>query len=182
MRLLGNLEARAGKALQVVLVGWPALAERLNDNELAALRQRLVVKVQLDPFPPAEAADYLLHHLRAAGARTDEVLAPDALELLARSTRGVPRLLNQAGHQAFRLATEADAGQVDVEAVLEALGVLGLEALESPAPESVGDGAVQGEETAAVVELLPLGLAPPAAISPSEVDASCRLFVSPRMG
>jgi type II secretory pathway predicted ATPase ExeA len=182
LRLLGNLEARAGKALQVVLVGWPALVERLNDSELAALRQRLVVKVQLEPLPLAEAADYLLHHLRAAGARADEVLSPDALELLARSTRGVPRLLNQAGHQAFRLATEADAGQVDVEAVVEALGVLGLEALETPAPEPTGGAVVQEEEALSAVELLPLGHAPVAAISPSEVDASCRLFVSPRMG
>src|SRR5205085_823465 len=95
LRLLGNLEARGGKALQVVLAGLPSLADQLKSPGLAALRQRLVTKVQLEPLPLHEAADYLLHHLRAAGARPDDVLAPDALGLLARSTLGVPRLLNQ---------------------------------------------------------------------------------------
>ncbi len=181
LRLLGNLEAHAGKALQVVLVGLPSLADRLNEADLAALRQRLVVKVCLEPLPLHEAADYLLHHLRAAGARPEEVLAGDALELLARSTCGVPRLLNQAAHQAFRLATEADAGQVDVEAVMEALSILGLEALEAPSAETTAEEAPAAlEEPTAHAELLPLAAEETNAPS-KEVDAACRLFVSPRL-
>jgi type II secretory pathway predicted ATPase ExeA len=181
LRLLGNLEAHASKALQVVLVGWPSLAERLTDAELAALRQRLVIKVRLDPLPPHEAADYVLHHLRGAGARPETALAPEALELLARSTRGIPRLLNQAAHQAFRLAAEAEAGQVDVEAVLEALSLLGLEAVEPPPAESAGDDAdTVEEESANAAELLPLPAGESGAVPANETDASCRLFVSPR--
>ena len=181
LRLLGNLEARAGKAVQIVLAGWPSLIERLGDPALAALRQRLVVKVQLEPLPLHEAADYLLHHLRAAGARAENVLAAEALELLARSTQGIPRLLNQAAHQAFRLATEADAGQVDVEAVLEALSVLGLEAIEAPAADRAVEESASEETPANDAELLPLGVEQAAEASPGDVDASCRLFVSPRL-
>ena len=180
LRLLGNLEARAGKALQIVLAGLPALAERLNGADLTALRQRLVVKARLEPLPLHEAADYVVHHLRAAGARPEDVLAPDALELLARSTRGVPRLLNQAAHQAFRLATEAGAGQVDVEAVLEALGVLGLEALETPTVETTTSEPAAEEAPGNDAELLPL-TGEATAVSPSDGDAACRLFVSPRL-
>ena len=40
LRLLGNLESRAGKALQVILVGQPKILETLKQPELAALRQR----------------------------------------------------------------------------------------------------------------------------------------------
>jgi type II secretory pathway predicted ATPase ExeA len=141
LRLLGNLEGRSGKALQVVLLGQPALADTLRRPELAALRQRLVVRAELEPLAVQEAADYLLHHLRVAGGRPELLLGDEALELLARSTQGVPRLLNQAAHQALALAAEAGAGQVDAEAVIEALALLGLEA----APDD-GGGLGETEE------------------------------------
>src|SRR5262249_8950306 len=41
LRLLGNLESRGGKALQVVLLGLPALAATLARPELGARRQRV---------------------------------------------------------------------------------------------------------------------------------------------
>jgi type II secretory pathway predicted ATPase ExeA len=128
LRLLGNLEAGGGKALQVVLVGQAALWETLERPELAALRQRIAVRAELEPMAVQEAADYVLHHLRTAGARSDELIAGEALELLARGARGVPRLLNQAAHKALSLAAEAGADSVDLEAVMAALESLGLEA------------------------------------------------------
>jgi type II secretory pathway predicted ATPase ExeA len=130
LRLLGNVEARSGKALQVILFGQPALVDQLQAPELAALRQRLVVRLELEPMPVAEAADFLLHHLRAAGGRPESIINDEALEVLARGTHGVPRLLNQAANQAFTLAAEAGVGPVDVEAALEALAMLGLGAAE----------------------------------------------------
>jgi type II secretory pathway predicted ATPase ExeA len=182
LRLLGNLEARAGKTLQVVLAGLPSLTEHLKDAGLAALRQRLVTKVRLDALSLHEAADYILHHLRAAGARLEDIVTEDALEVLARSTNGVPRLLNQAAHQAFRLA-EADAGQVDVEAVLEALDILGLEPIEAlPKEPATAGSAAPEEETVSDTELLPLAAEEPSApTTASAEDTSCRLFVSPRL-
>jgi type II secretory pathway predicted ATPase ExeA len=161
LRLLGNLEGRSGKALQVVLLGLPALLETLRLPELAAFRQRLAVRVELLPLALQEAADYLLHHLRVAGGRPERVLADEALEVLARATGGVPRLLNQAAHQALALAHEAGAAQVDIEAALEALHLLGVEAEEGAAEEAV----------ASVAEAQPEG----AAAEGSE----CRLFVAP---
>ena len=132
LRLLANLEAPGGRALQVVLAAQPSIAETLRRPELAALRQRLAVRAELGALALEEAADYLLHHLRTAGARPEEVFGDEAVELLARGAGGVPRLLNQAGHKALTLAAEADAESVDVEAVLEALAALGLE-VELPA-------------------------------------------------
>jgi type II secretory pathway predicted ATPase ExeA len=126
LRLLGNLEARAGKALQVVLVGQPALLETLRHPELAGLAQRVAVRAHVQPLALQEAADYLLHHVRVAGGRPEQLFADEALELLSRQTRGVPRLLNQGAHQALGLAAEAGAAQVDAEAALEALSLLGL--------------------------------------------------------
>jgi type II secretory pathway predicted ATPase ExeA len=129
LRMLGNLEGHAGKAVQIVLVGQPELLDTLARPELASLRQRIVVRAALEPLGVEESADYLLHHLRAAGGRAEAIIDPEALELLARGAGGVPRLLNQAAHQALRLAAEADQHSVEAEAALEALALLGLSAL-----------------------------------------------------
>jgi type II secretory pathway predicted ATPase ExeA len=128
LRLLGNLESRQGKAVQIVLAGQPTMEERLRLPELAVLAQRLVARPRLEPLGVHEAADYLYHQLRLAGARPEQVLSEEAADVLARGTRGVPRLLNQAAHQALALAQQGGAITVDAEAALEALAFLGLEA------------------------------------------------------
>jgi type II secretory pathway predicted ATPase ExeA len=185
LRLLGNLEARSGKALQVVLLGQPGLLDTLQDTDLASLRQRITVRVRLEPLPLQEAADYLLHHLRVAGGRPERIMADEALEMLARGTRGIPRLLNQAAHQAFHLTSEAGAGQVDVEAVLEALSLLGLEEPATDPGRGELDQQLSPDDAVASAEGEPLGNAvlPLAGAQgeegPGPDDPSCRLFVSP---
>jgi len=173
LRLLGNLEARAGKALQVVLVAQPSIRETLKRPKQASLRQRLAVRIELEPLGVQEAADYLLHHVRRAGGRPGEVLAEEALELLARGTGGVPRLLNQSARQAMALVQEAGATFIDVEAAMEALAVLGLEgpaaAEEVVAPAVMDTGSDSGP--------ILCDTEPDVA---AEDDPSCRIFVAPR--
>jgi type II secretory pathway predicted ATPase ExeA len=131
LRLLGNLESGGGRALQIVLIGQSSLADKLRQPALASLRQRIAIRAELQPLETQEAADYLLHHLRLAGARPDELFSDEALETLARACGGVPRLLNQAAHQCLAVALEAGLTQVDAEVALEALSVLGLEDAEA---------------------------------------------------
>jgi type II secretory pathway predicted ATPase ExeA len=144
LRLLGNLESARGKALQVVLVAQPALLDTLRRPELSALNQRLAVRAALEPMSVPEAADYLLHQVRAAGGQPRDVLGDEALELLARGGRGVPRLLNQAAHQALALACAAGTRPVDAEAALEALRLLGLEVPEGEGGEEAAAEAADG--------------------------------------
>ncbi|HYT88068.1 MAG TPA: hypothetical protein VEL76_05060, partial [Gemmataceae bacterium] len=113
-----------------------------------------------------EAVDYLRHHLRAAGGWPEAIVSEEALELLARQTGGVPRLLNQAAHQALVLADIADNGMVDVEAVLEALTALGLQEVAAAIPEAPADR----ENEIADVEIAPAG----------QDSRSCLLFEVPR--
>jgi type II secretory pathway predicted ATPase ExeA len=172
LRLLGNLEAPAGKAVQVVLSGQPALLETLRRPELAALAQRLAVRAPLGPLALQEAADYVLHHMRVSGGRPERLFADDALELLARQTHGVPRLINQAAHQALNLAAEAGAAQVDVEAVLEALAPLGLadETEEAATLEPVVEPRLELGESSESEEV---------AVEVEAEDPDCRFFLAP---
>jgi type II secretory pathway predicted ATPase ExeA len=181
LRLLGNLEASSGKALQVILVAQPALLDTLRRPELTALWQRVAVRTELEPLAMQEAADYLLHHVRVAGGRPERLFADEALELLARQTRGVPRLLNQAAHQALNLTAEAGAAQVDAEAALEALAMLGLpeepsqDAGTMPLRNGLSEQAkVEPESAESQLEMLDTEEAPNSA----EEHASCRLLLT----
>jgi general secretion pathway protein A len=126
LRLLGNLEGRTGRAFQMILAAQPAVWDTLRLPELAALNQRMAVCARLDPLGLHEAADYLVYHLRAAGGKPEHIISDEALEILARGTRGVPRLLNRAMNQALTVALVAGAALVDAEAALESLSSFGL--------------------------------------------------------
>jgi general secretion pathway protein A len=186
LRLLGNLEGRQGKAVQVILAAQPGLLETLSLPALAGLGQRLSVRAELAALDVHEAADYLLHHLRACGG--ESVMADEALEILARGCLGVPRFLNQAAHQALALAASAGASQVDVEAALEVLTRLGLEAETGPEVEAPpftfatneladGEGGLEASEAAAdegpVVRAVRTD-------PPEEIGRSSRLYVPRR--
>jgi type II secretory pathway predicted ATPase ExeA len=126
LRLLGNLEAGSGKAFQAVCLAQPLIAETIKQPLLQGWRQRMAAHTHVGPLAVEEAYDYLLHHLRLAGGKPEQIFDEAGLESLARGTHGVPRLLNQAAHQALVLADAGELDCVDAEAALEALAVLGL--------------------------------------------------------
>jgi type II secretory pathway predicted ATPase ExeA len=146
LRLLGNLEAGRRKALQVVLSAQIQFLETLRLPELASFNQRLAVRARLDVLDGEESIDYVLHQVRTAGGDPDAVFDREALEVLARETLGVPRVISQTAHQALVLAHLGEAEVVDVEAVLEALADLGL-VEPTGAVEFIPDGSLPAGDT-----------------------------------
>jgi type II secretory pathway predicted ATPase ExeA len=128
LRLWGNLETDQSKAVQIVLVAQPSIVDSLRRPQLAALSQRLATRIQLEPLTDEESANYLIHQIRVAGGNAQRLISNEAIEILSGAAKGLPRLLNQAAHQALSIACEAGSPVVDAEAALEALVALGLEA------------------------------------------------------
>jgi type II secretory pathway predicted ATPase ExeA len=182
LRLLANLEARQARALQVVLAAQPSLLDALQRPELAALAQRLAVRARLAPLGLPEAADYLLHQVRAAGGRPEAVLTDEAIEVLAGGARGVPRLLNQAAHQALALACAAGAPAVDAEAALEVLALLGLAEGGGTSAEPLAEASADGRpEPTGVLVLGDAGdESGPQPETGDPDEPACRLFPAPR--
>jgi type II secretory pathway predicted ATPase ExeA len=187
LRLLGNLEAGRGKAVQIVLAAQPGLLDLLEQPLVAGLRQRLTERFTVEPLGVDEAVDYLAHHVRVAGGRPEQVFAPEALELLARATNGVPRLLNQAGHRSLSLASAAGLAAADAEVVLEALAGLGLSVPETGEETAFGEAEPASEledadATHGPVLTLPAGAAGKATAheTPADDDLSRHLLTSPR--
>jgi hypothetical protein len=133
IRLLGNLEGRAGKALFVLLVAQPGLRDQLARPEAAVFAQRVATRCRIDPLTREAAAHFVWHQIAAAGGDPAGTIQNDALNLHTAHARGVPRLLNQAAHLAFTLAHAAGEPAVDIESAMESLTRLGLMAAE---PES----------------------------------------------
>jgi general secretion pathway protein A len=94
IRLLGNLENRHGKLLQIIMAGQPELDRKLDAPNLRQLKQRIVLRCTLQPFTLRDAVDYMESRLNHAGMAEQQVF-PEALmaEIHLRS-QGIPRIIN----------------------------------------------------------------------------------------
>ena len=94
LRLLSNLESSTDKLIQIVLVGQPEFAARLEQPELRQLRQRIAVRSTLVPFTEAESLAYIEHRLSKAGGTSASAFTPGALREIVEHAKGVPRVIN----------------------------------------------------------------------------------------
>jgi general secretion pathway protein A len=94
IRLLGNLETRQGKLLQIILSGQPELDRKLDAPNLRQLKQRIVLRCMLNPLTPEECVAYIESRLAHAGMPNQQVFPPELLEEMYRRSRGIPRLIN----------------------------------------------------------------------------------------
>jgi MSHA biogenesis protein MshM len=104
IRLLTNLETETYKLLQVVLFGQPELEQRLAQPELRQLRQRITFSYRLRPLSRAQLVAYVRHRLEVAGTQDPALFGDDALRVLYRASRGIPRLANILCHKALLAA------------------------------------------------------------------------------
>ncbi len=93
VRLLTNLETSKQKLLQNNLIGQPELSELLARNDLLQLSQRITGRYHLEPLSRDEAAQYVEHRLKVAGA-LGEIFDAGAKREVFRLSEGVPRLIN----------------------------------------------------------------------------------------
>jgi general secretion pathway protein A len=94
IRLLGNLENRRGKLLQIVLAGQQELDRKLDAPDFRQLKQRIALRCTLNPLSALETTDYVAARLTRAGLQQQTVFPPDLLAEIHLRTQGIPRLIN----------------------------------------------------------------------------------------
>lgn len=94
IRLLGNLENRQGKLLQIILAGQPELDRKLEAPNLRNLKQRIVLRCGLQPFTLQETTEYINSRLEKAGMPAQTVFPDDLLAEIHVRSQGIPRLIN----------------------------------------------------------------------------------------
>ena len=94
IRLLGNMENRRGKLLQIILAGQPELERKLDSPNLRQLKQRVVLRSNLRPFEEAETAEYISSRLEKVGMQSQTVFPAELISEIHRRSEGIPRLIN----------------------------------------------------------------------------------------
>lgn len=113
IRLLANLETETEKLVNLVLVGQPELAERLNDPSLRQFKQRVVLRCSLPPLDLEWTASYIAGRLTAAGAVAADVFTKEAVRAIYEASRGIPRAIGVVGENALLAGYAAQRKPVD---------------------------------------------------------------------
>ena len=167
VRMLSNFETPEAKLLQIVLAGQPALADKLSQPQLAQLRQRISIVTHFPFLRGDEVERYIQYRLRVAGYKGGRLFAPAALALIAKYSRGVPRVINNLCFHALSLGYAKNQKSIDVTTLREVIADLNLESLgqgrtETAAPArqagvSSGAGKRESERVAAKPEKAAVG-------------------------
>jgi general secretion pathway protein A len=94
IRLLGNMENRHGKLIQVILSGQPELDRKLDAPNLRQLKQRIVLRCNLEPFSEADTTEYLNSRMEKAGLPNQTIFPPGLIGEIHARSQGIPRVLN----------------------------------------------------------------------------------------
>jgi general secretion pathway protein A len=123
LRALSNEGAGSSSAMSIVLVGQPELRDLVRD--FPALDTRVGLRYHLRCLGEGDVSPYLEHRMRAAGYAGADVFTPEAVDIIARATSGIPRKVNRlaklalyaAANNPARVVTEADAGSVAADLI-----------------------------------------------------------------
>jgi general secretion pathway protein A len=94
VRLLGNLENRREKLLQIVLAGQPEFDRKLDAPSFRQLKQRIALRCMLQPFQESETFEYIATRLARAGMSEQSVFPPELLVEIHVRSQGIPRVIN----------------------------------------------------------------------------------------
>lgn len=113
IRLLSNLESSRHKLLQIVLFGQPELDERLAQQDLRQLKERITHNFGLEPLRRTDIGPYLMFRLRAAGYHGPDIFSPWALQDIDAASEGLTRRINILADKAMLAAFAANTHLVD---------------------------------------------------------------------
>ncbi len=93
LRSLTNISAERRNFVSVVFFGQPEFAQRVDGHR--ALSSRVAVRGTLQPLGATDAEAYIRHRIIRLTGQETVPFSPEALSLLSRESRGVPRVINQ---------------------------------------------------------------------------------------
>ncbi len=118
IRLLSNFETSKDKLLQIMLVGQPELAVRLNSPELRQLKQRVMLRHHLRTLSLQECCEYVSNRLKVAGG-DKSIFTPNALESIHSYSGGIPRVMNVLCDNALLTGYALEKKEIDASIIHE---------------------------------------------------------------
>ncbi len=115
LRMLSNYQLGTQALLQSFLVGQPEFKRILQRPEMEQLRQRVAATCHIGPMDLEDTQHYIEHRLKCAGAVNGTPFSSEAIGLIFKASKGIPRRINSlcdrlmlAGYLASRPAIGAD--------------------------------------------------------------------------
>ena len=121
---LSDFDAPRNGSLQVLMAGQSELADKLARPAFACFRQHVSIMARLDPLTPAESDRYIDHRLRMAGHSGDRLFTSDAREVIARSSDGIPRKINNICFSALLRGYARKKEKIDSSIIKDAIADL----------------------------------------------------------
>jgi general secretion pathway protein A len=102
LRMLCNPDPRipGPGSVQEIFAGRPEFEEKLQSRELRQVLQRVAVRCRLQPLSEIEIQQYIDHRLNKVGSGKNNIFTPDAVDLICRYSRGIPRSINMLCYMA----------------------------------------------------------------------------------
>ncbi|MCU0593428.1 MAG: AAA family ATPase [Desulfobacterales bacterium] len=156
IRMLSNFQVKTHSLVQILLVGQPELRTRMKDPRCLQIAQRVALNYHITALNPEETRAYITYRLKRSGGRP-ELFTPDAMDMVFRLSRGIPRSINLTCDSALIYGFAEEVRVIDREVVskaakqLDLLGLVSAEGCENPAP-APPPAAASGADTRAVVE------------------------------
>lgn len=137
IRLLSNFETAESKLLQIVLAGQVELNAVLNLDSMRPVRQRIALRMHIDPLTEAEVKRYLQTRWARAGTQQQLPFSEEAIGMIARTSGGIPRVINVISEaalvNAYGIGTNS-VGRAQIEEVLLDLGFVRSASSSIPPP------------------------------------------------
>jgi general secretion pathway protein A len=146
-RLLSNLETSKQKLLQILLVGQPELADKLNSPDLRQLKQRIGIRRKIKPLTPKEREVYIDHRLKIAGSSSKDVFSSDAISAISKHSEGIPRVINIICDNALLIGYSHSQKKITGKIVKEVIEDLNDRVEEIPAVQSTTPPVTREEKT-----------------------------------
>ena len=132
LRLLSNIELDNHKLLQIVLVGQPELEQKLDRPELRQLKQRIAISCRLGRLKPQAVEPFIHYRMQTAGCNRYDVFTPQAIQLIAARSDGIPRIINTICDNSLSAAYQASQQTVSEQVVEKVTTALRLNGSPSP--------------------------------------------------
>ncbi len=139
LRMLSNYQLGTQALLQSFLVGQPEFKRILQRPEMEQLRQRVAATCHIGPMDLEDTQYYIEHRLKCAGAVNGTPFSADAIGLIYKASKGIPRRINSLCDRlmlAGFLSAKAAIGAADVD---EVVNELALEGTMGVAPSTRGE-------------------------------------------
>src|SRR3954451_22646635 len=150
IRLLSNFETSEQKLLQIILVGQNELNTLLALESLRQLKQRVAIRVHIDPLAEAEVKRYMQTRWGRACTHRALPFSDDAVQLIGKCSAGIPRVINVICDAALVSAYATGATVIGISQINEVLQDLGISAgsrsTDSPGIASSGPALSRGSD------------------------------------